>query len=361
VATHAGGQSATAALYLSSLRAAEAPEHRLTLDVAAGDPEIYRAEVIYPPGFSFTGFHTLGDPGTVVGAYGLDFAFDGTPDVTVPLRSLDRGSAYADVFADGRFDAALEPVLRQIGGASFSLTLPFGGDATGATLEASRSVRVSLVLVAGLIANPSLGGRHVITGDLTTVDPDTGGPDDGRGDPPATQPVEFAVEIDGPTLTPFAWLRVSHFHLTVRAGASAGLDNAGAEAPALRMRARDGRFEVHGRLALGPSSDGIDLAREIVTVTLDRFRQSIEGRSFVRLGPFYRYRGRAPGITWMDLGPDGRFHIRADGVRWIGHGNEPQSPPRWRHGFGPPLGFALRIGNDLGETTVRDGRGRHGF
>jgi hypothetical protein len=375
VAASVNRHPGNAALHLGSVLAGDAPQHRLTLDVDAGDPEIHRVEVRYPPGFSFKGFHALGDPGTAVGAYGLDFVFDGTPDVEVPLRSLGAGSAFVDVFADGRFDSVLEPVLHQMGGSTFSLTLPFGGDATAATLEAARSVRVSLVLFGGLIANPRLGGWHVIEGDLITVDPDTDGSDDGRGDLPFTRHVELPVKIFGPGLVPFARLDVTRFDLVAGAGlrpnlvVGAGFSRpddlsdlvVGAGFSRPEHPRPDDRFEMHGRLVLGPKSDGIDLGREIVTVTLDHFRQSIEGRSFVRAGSFYHYRGSRPGITQLDFGPDGRFHIRADGLHWIAQPREPLSPVHWRHGFDPRLRFALRLGNDLGETTVRDARAPRGF
>jgi hypothetical protein len=192
------GQNPNAALGLDSYQAGQSPAHRLRFDVASGELETYRVVVTYPDGFRFNGFDALGPIHTHVGAYELDVNADGAPERTVPLRSLTPHSAYADVIADGRFSPDLEPVLRQAGGTEFHLRLPFGGDANPDTLVAPFGARLSLVLFPGLLANPDVGGVYTFSGELTSVDPDTDGVNDGANDAPLTFAVALPVQIEGP-------------------------------------------------------------------------------------------------------------------------------------------------------------------
>jgi hypothetical protein len=309
-----------AALQLSSTRSGESPAHRLTFDLQAGESEIYQARLTYPEEFRFRGFESLGPINTAVGAYEIDVDFDGTPDSTRVLRALGPDSAYVDLFEYDSFDPALEPLVTHTGGVTFTLVLPFGGDANADTRVAPVSARVSLVLFEGVIVNPSLGGGYTITAHLGSIDPDTGGPDDDTGLPPTTRTFELAVNIDGPSLEPFATLSIDTFDLQ-------------------RHGAHRDRLVVHGRFVLGAQSDGLNLPEENITVRFDGFSQTLPGHAFSSTGNGYRFlNGRAPGIRHFWIWSNGRFHIDARDLHLI----DP----------GATLIFALRIGNDIGEATV---------
>jgi hypothetical protein len=340
-------------LQLGSRRSGESPAHRLTLDIAAGEPEIYRITLAYPDGFRFNGFHALGATNTRVGSYELDVNSDGAPERSYPLLSLSAG-AYIDLLADSTFNPAIDPVLHHSGAARFELRLPFGGDANRNTLVVPFGARVSMVLFPGLLVNPSLGGRYHVTAEVQTVDPDTDGASDGIGAEPAVSRLQVPVRIDGPAMVEFARLLIDKFDLKIDGH-------------------RRHRFIVHGRFVLGRSSDGLDLEKDNVMVALDWvrrpdcpffargcghghghgreappieaprrwFTQTIPGSAFD--GRHLRhYEGDGPGIERFWLGPDGRFQIDARDLTLINPGRS--------------AAFTLRIGNDQGTSSAVDNK-----
>lgn len=311
------GRDPRPTLVLDSNRAGRSPAHRLSFDVASGELETYRAVVIYPRGFRFSGFAALGPVNTPVGAYEIDFDRDGTPELVVPIRSLTAGSAYADVLTDGAFSPDLEPALRWAG-TDLQLRLPFGGDANAATRVVPFGARISLVLFAGVLVNPDAGGVYTVLGELTSVDPDTDGADDGRGEPPRSVKVAIDVRIEH---VPFGVFRIQVAELK-RHG------NAG------------DRFMVHGHLGLGAGGDGADLTRETVTVTFGTFTQRISGRLFRRTGDGHQFTDKGPGIKHLKLGHDGRFQVDARDL--ILRDVEP----------GRPVVFILQIGDDRGQAGI---------
>ena len=293
-------------LELASSRAGEAPAHRLRFDVAAGDPEITRAELTYPAGFLIRGFTA---PGTVVGAFEVDVDGDGTPERRAPVQATGPLTAFVDAVEDGRLDPVLEPRIT-IAGNTIAIHLPFGGDGDPSTTAAPFATSASVVLSPGVIASPALGGRYVVAGRLAGT--------------AGSREVELPVEIHGPRLTRFAALVIDDVDVD------------------LKSKHAD-RMRVRGRFVLSKASDGIDLRHEHVAVTAGPFRQTVPGHAFRRAGPNFHYKGPAPGIRSFTLHRDGRFEIEASGLTW-----PPDLPKRL------PLTFALRIGNDLGETTLVD-------
>jgi hypothetical protein len=318
-----------AALTLGSDQAREAPAHRLAFDVAAGDPEIFRAALTYPAGFTIDGFPASRPAGTPVGVYEIDVDRDGAPERRAPLRVLDPSRAYADVVPDGTFEAGIEPLL-VVSDRTFELRLPFGGDGNPATITSPIDARASLVLAPGIVSSPALGGRYVVTATLATVDPDSGGPDDGRNAAPVVRTFELPVDIEGPRLVRFARFTIHAFDLDVRAH-------------------RDDGFALDGRFVPGQASDGIQLASEEVSIAVGPFRQTIPGRAFTAWGGGYHYRGPGPGIRTLTLWRTGHFQIEARGLHWISGAAKPG-----------PVPVALRIGNDHGDTTTPGHRhGKH--
>jgi hypothetical protein len=309
-------------LELTSNRAGDMPAHRLTVSVAAGDPEIYRATIEYPAGFTLRGF---GADDGAVGAFEIDLDGDGEADRVAPLVAVGSRAAFADLTGEGIYSADIEPGIQLLGGTALELLLPFGGDANSATLVAPVAARMSLLLAPGILQSPSLGGRYTVNARVTSVDPDGDGPDDGFGVAPAIREFELPVVIDGPRLVPFANLAVRDFDLH------------------LRGRQAD-RFEFEGRYVLGRRSNGIDPSTEPITVTVGSFRQTISAEALVATGHGYRFRGRPPGIVAFVLGKDGRFAVDARRLHWVADR---------RH----PVRVGLQIGDDTGVTVVN----RRGF
>ena len=179
--------------------AGQSPNHELTFDVTAGELETFRAVLIYPAAFGFNGFSTLGPANTQVGNYAFDFDFDGTPELTVPIRVLTDDVVYADLFPDAEFVSDYEPTIEHSGAHVFTVILPHGGDFDSNTITAPINLRVSVEFFAGILTNPLTPGLYTLTGDFTSVDPDTDGFDDGLNNSPLTFSAELDVNIDAPS------------------------------------------------------------------------------------------------------------------------------------------------------------------
>ena len=170
--------------------------HRVSFDVKAGDPEIYEAVLTYPDYFEFNGFDLVGPPGTPVGTVSLDLTFDGSAERSLTFTSLDHRTAYADVFAASRFNPTFSPVIEHMRGNEFRLRLPFGGDANVDTLTVPFATRVTLRVREELMtAGVSVSASFTVSAELTSVDPDTDGPDDGQNAAPTVTPVTADVAI----------------------------------------------------------------------------------------------------------------------------------------------------------------------
>jgi hypothetical protein len=309
-------------LALSSYASGASAAHRLSFLVTAGDPEIYSATVSYGEGFRLAGFRTQGPAGSPIGTYELDFDFDGAADRVMPIHSVSNDLAYIDVIADGRFAPDLEPSLHGDADATLRLRMPFGGDANSATYVSPFGARIALSLQAGIIVNPPLGGAYPVLARMTTVDPDTDGPDDGFGGAPETTRVAATVTIEGPMLVPFHRLTIDEFDLRDR-------------------RPRHDRFDARGRFVVGAGSDGVDLQHDSVTITFSSFSQTIPASAFKRTGHsrVYHGHGPGPGVHRFELRSDGRFEVDVRRLTLINVG------PR-------PL-FELSVGNDFGSATVK--------
>ena len=206
------------------------------------------------------------------------------------------------------------PHLTHSGASRFELRLPFGGDANPDTRVASVRARATLTLFPGLLVNPSIGGRYLPTAAIVTVDPDTGGDDDGLGEAPVASVHQLVLDIAGPRIVPFARLSIDALYLE-----------------------QDGReryrFLVGGRYLSGRASTGFDPRSDDVTVTIEwirpgpsgcrghgcghgsvdrhallarpvrAFSQTVSGSAFDRFGPLHHFKGEAPGIEQFWLGP----------------------------------------------------------
>jgi len=185
-------------LELGSTLAGDSSSVVLSFSVTPGELETYRFEVALPAEFAAQGFRDPLRPNAPVGTFGLDLDFDGLDDVEFPLVTLDRETTYVDMNGNNAFDAAFEAsILHSSDSHRFTGVLPFGGDADETTTEASFAAQANLRLARGAVANPLASGDFLITGCLTSVDPDTDGHDDGENHPPITACFEQVVSIGG--------------------------------------------------------------------------------------------------------------------------------------------------------------------
>ena len=110
----------------------------------------------------------------------------------------------------------------------------------------------------------------------------------------------------------------------------------------LEQGAATDEFEAQGSFVGAGTSNGIDVANEEVTVTLDGFTQTIPAGSFFPDGDDGRFEfiGASDGISQASIEDDGRFLVQAKGVD-LGS-----------IVTGDPVLFSIRIGDDVGQATI---------
>lgn len=139
-------------------------------------------------------FLFIADSTDKIGELFVDLDFDGEPEFTRDVRAKNDFLAYFDTDQNGVYDPEEDRTLAYSRDAEsrpiVTLTNPaFRLD----HLTEEVSVRATIVLDSGLFANPPVSGTYRYLGTLTSVDPDTGGPDDGSGTAPLTR--EFSKEV----------------------------------------------------------------------------------------------------------------------------------------------------------------------
>lgn len=177
---------------LSTEAPGKSAEHVATFDTGLDQTQGYSATITYPTEFTFNGFTALGPENTRVGTYAMDFDFDGDPDFTTWIRSTGADAAYADIDLSGT-PTAPDAVITRAGNV-FSVVAPNGGD-QDAGQSLTPPSRVTVKLLAGVLTNPPTPGDFGLTITVTSVDPDTGGADDGQGTPPDSYTVEAIVPV----------------------------------------------------------------------------------------------------------------------------------------------------------------------
>lgn len=199
------GPPANVDFYLSSYEAGAEASHTLSFDIRQGDLQTYRVNISYSQSctnFEFKGFLAVGPPNTQIGEYSIDFNFDNLPDFVIPLRSIDADNAYTDIDDDGIFNESIDFRIHHSGPSywskahSFFTELYWGGDGnTG--LTGAFSGRVTAVMFAGILTNPPFGGQYRVGAYFLSVDPDTGGIDNGLGEAPMSISDSRTITITG--------------------------------------------------------------------------------------------------------------------------------------------------------------------
>lgn len=109
-----------------------------------------------------------------------------------PLRVLDANALWVDLNGNTQYDPGEPTIDFRQGSIIMVVTVPFGGDGDPATHDVQTDARVTL---RGTFLRPVTPDIHAVRAILTTVDPDTGGPDDGAGVAPRVMVVDRSVEI----------------------------------------------------------------------------------------------------------------------------------------------------------------------
>ena len=188
------------ALRLGTAAVSAEASHEVSFNVSAGELEAARVQLTYPNDFAFNGFDALGSTNTRIGSLRLVAAGTG---VIFPVRSRDVDSAYGDADANGVYTVGSDPIIeysRSRADQQFTVHLPLGGDFDAGTTTSPFDLRMSAFLDEGILTNPGTAGPYTVEADLTSVDPDSGGLDDGAGDPPQTFSTEIVLTIGGDDL-----------------------------------------------------------------------------------------------------------------------------------------------------------------
>jgi hypothetical protein len=189
------GDSNPTVFYLDNQMPGAETAHRITIDIAEGDFQIYSFVINYPFEFGWNGFNALGPARTKVGNQELDTDFDGTAEFEIGLISYDGSTAYGDL------DENLIPIgnsvmgYKRLSSHRLSSFWPYGGDFDPSVSQASAAYRAKLVINSGVMTNPTAEGDYEVRFRAVSVDPDTGGADDEQGEPPLELDRTFILSI----------------------------------------------------------------------------------------------------------------------------------------------------------------------
>jgi hypothetical protein len=194
---------------------------------APGNQILLTRRIVFtlPAAFGFNGF---GAPGAAVGQWDFDFSnpdgvYEPPADYTIPHRALSANQAYADTFANGSYDAAIDSVATYTTGGGgthvFTVSMPSGGtNNNGAGGNCSYfDTDTRFTLPAGIVVLPGTPGQYEIEVTATSVDPDTGDDDDGTGTPPTVYQRLVPISVPAPqtgasglvALAALAWRRAA--------------------------------------------------------------------------------------------------------------------------------------------------------
>lgn len=168
--------------------------YSVSIDLAAGEPQVYEVLLTFPDNLRFDGFTSAGPPGSPIGNLGMDFDLDDVVDSNVPIISLSNTTGYADVRANQSFERQREPFFEYVSTSSFRLVIPADPAADPETLIVPFDARATLRLRDVFVDSDMLiEPEQVVSGQLVTVDPDTNGYDDRQGTDPEVIP--FTAQI----------------------------------------------------------------------------------------------------------------------------------------------------------------------
>ncbi|KKR31299.1 MAG: hypothetical protein UT63_C0075G0002 [Candidatus Gottesmanbacteria bacterium GW2011_GWC2_39_8] len=179
---------------LSSKKASASAAHTLSFKFSGETLETYKIVLTYPAGFTFEGF---GKTNAKIGFYKLISGKKTAANYAI--RVIDSNHAYVDQNKSKTYDAAFEATIERLtdglSGEVFTVILPNGGDGNAFINGGTFNGKMSVGLKKGILKNPSTGGESTVKADFTSVDPDTGGADNGTGESQKTFSVTKVLTI----------------------------------------------------------------------------------------------------------------------------------------------------------------------
>ncbi len=161
--------------------------YSLRTEMTFGQREIYSADITIPDGYTFNGFDKYG-VGARIGAYGFDFAGDDSIERYLPIYGLSHSLSYVDSNLNNTYEQDIEPKIEYIMSPGSTIwmriTAPYGGDANQTTATAQFSSKIAAGFRTGILTNPVMTGTHVVSGVITSIDPDNDNEDDNTGGAP---------------------------------------------------------------------------------------------------------------------------------------------------------------------------------
>jgi len=178
-------------------RSGESPQFFGSAYIPINAMQTFDAEIHFPMSFSFNakGFLHSGPAGTSVGSYSVDINDDGIPEISFPIKAESTFFAWVD-FNNNQIKDFSEAEIFQSenfeGEKLLFINIPNGGDNNPSINHGDSSFRMKITINAGLIINPALAENHLISAIIHSVDPDTGGANNGAG----TEPEETLLISD---------------------------------------------------------------------------------------------------------------------------------------------------------------------
>jgi hypothetical protein len=179
-------------------RPGESPQFYGTTYIPANALQTFAAEIQFPPEFMFhmNGFLYAGPAGSTIGNYTIDVNDDGLPELSFPIKSETMFFAWVD-FNNNQVKDFSEAEIFQSQNMNneklLNITIPDGGDNDPSINHGDVSFRLKITINPGLLINPNIPQNHTITATVQSVDPDTGGPNNGSGEDPVVS--VFAKEL----------------------------------------------------------------------------------------------------------------------------------------------------------------------
>ncbi len=169
--------------------------------IPMGALQTFDATVRFPPDFDFApnGFLTNGPAGSVVGNYNVDMNDDGIVDGVFPVKSESVFFAWMDINNDdikGVFEPDVFQSLDMNGNKLLVFSIPNGGDESSTINTGNVSFHMGVRLDSGLLINPLVPKSHQITATINSVDPDTGGANNGSGISPQQLTLETTLLVN---------------------------------------------------------------------------------------------------------------------------------------------------------------------
>jgi hypothetical protein len=156
----------------------------LGLNAVKGTAQLYSA-TLFLEGFTFE------LPAVQQPAGSLEVS-NGVMTMAFVLRVLDASTLWVDLNNNGKYEGGEPTIQLRKGSVIMFVTVPFGGDGDPKIHDVQADGRVT---VRGSFLTPVSPGMQALRAILTTVDPDTGGPDDNAGVAPRVMVIDRLVEI----------------------------------------------------------------------------------------------------------------------------------------------------------------------